>query len=332
MNANKIEYRKPNSTGESKIIERLKNKYVALSGLRRTIKFSDYTDISIENGCLDIHIGHKGDVYPVTENMQTDGTAFEGWAICLKSWLPEEINEVRLTWDKPQAKSLHYNRFLYRVWRFAQMYSWFGYEDQIGDIESFQNQFKGSKNNSGNKEPGMKEKECEEQVEHYMVKNNQNTFISQFGIENLNRHLPVGIKDKCGYSLFTGRNSAIDLWGIGNNGILNVFELKYIKRGATSKNIKVGIVSELLLYVNIMNDIKDGIIGIPQNIASKTEKELYNRITDLKGIKGIFLTNELHPLLEFGITLKLLNNNKKNISFEFTDYSWDTEKRKVSFK
>lgn len=178
----------------------------------------------------------------------------------------------------------------------------------------------------------MKEKECEEQVEHYMITDNQTEFIFRFGIENLHRHLPVGVKYRNGSSLLTGRNSAIDLWGIGNDSVLNIFELKYIRDGEGSKNTKVGILSELLLYVNIMNDIRLGDIAAPLNPVLGAEKKLYARIKDLKGVKGIFLTNGLHPLLEYEKTVDLLNDNKKKISFKFVDYSWDAKAHKVNFK
>lgn len=117
---------------EKPILDKLRDKHHAFSngaGRRRAIKFSDYTDIRIENECLHIRIDHKKSgkdlKNPVAENMQTDGAAFEGWAICLKSWLPDEINRVSLTWDKPEKNTGHYNRFLYRVWKFKEMYDWF---------------------------------------------------------------------------------------------------------------------------------------------------------------------------------------------------------------
>lgn len=327
-----INYRKPDRIKQSErlIINKLKDKCHSLAN--RSIKFSDYIDISIENKCLNIHIASKGENFPVAQNMQTDGAAFEGWAICLKSWFGDEIDTVHLTWDKPKAQNGHYNRFLYRVWRFRGMYDWFKYEDEAGEVDSFKLRFAGSKNNSGNKTPNMKEKDCEEQVEHYMVEQNQNIFKSKFNIENINRHLPVGVKNKNGRSIFTGGNSAIDLWGIGADSILNVFELKYIKEHGGSKNTKVGIISELLMYVNIVNDIRKGIIGNPLKPILPAEKELYSRITNLNGVKGVFLTNELHPLLENPELLNILNTNGENISFAFANYSWDAQQHSVSFK
>jgi len=326
-------FRKSDSVRQSEqlIINKLKDRSLALA--KRSIKFSEYIEISIENKRLNIYITSKGEKFPVAQNMQTDGAAFEGWAICLKSWLADEINTVHLTWDKPEVHNNHYNRFLYRVWRFNGMYNWFEYDDEAGEVEKFKKCFVGSRNNSGNKEPNRKEKDCEEQVEHYMVEQNQTIFTSRFNIDKINRHLPVGVKDKNGKSLFTGGNSAIDLWGIGVDSIVHVFELKYIKEQGGSKNIKVGIISELLLYVNIINDIRKGSIGTPLTAILPAEKELYDRITELKGVKGVFLTNEVHPLLENREELlKILNANEENISFAFADYRWDAQQHRVSFE
>lgn len=326
-------FRKSDSVRQSEqlIINMLKDRSPALA--KRSIKFSEYIEISIENKRLNIYMTSRGEKFPVAQNMQNDGAAFEGWAICLKSWLADEIDKVHLTWDKAEVQNGHYNRFLYRVWRFKKMYNWFEYEDEAGDVKNFIFQFDGTRNNSGNKEPNMKEKDCEEQVEHYIVEQNQNLFKSRFNIATINRHLPVGVKDKNGHSLFTGGNSAIDLWGIGVDSIVHVFELKYIKKQRGPKNTKVGIISELLLYVNIINDIRKGIIGKPLNPYLPAEKELYSRITKLEGVKGVFLTNELHPLLENReALLKILNANGENISFAFADYRWNAQQHRVSFE
>ena len=51
-----------------------------------------------------------------TGNMQENKSAFEGWIICFKSWLPGEIDKVELEWapSVDKKKTEHYNRFLFR--------------------------------------------------------------------------------------------------------------------------------------------------------------------------------------------------------------------------
>jgi hypothetical protein len=77
------------------------------------------------------------------KNMQTDNAAFEGWAVCLKAWLPDIIKSVELKWDKPHDiknndnKWCHYRRFLYRVLRFSEQYKWFTVSiSNIAEIEN----------------------------------------------------------------------------------------------------------------------------------------------------------------------------------------------------
>ncbi|MEZ7884248.1 MAG: hypothetical protein QMB39_03240 [Bacteroidales bacterium] len=323
---------------EKEIINNIKKKYKELSGhYNSKIMFSDYTDISIESKTLRIHIANKEInikkteiKYPVSVNMQTDGAAFEGWAICLKAWLSEEVEKVHLTWDIPSTVNDHYNRFLYRVLRFGEMFDWFSFDDKDNCVSQFKTRFINTKNNSSNKVPNRKNKECEEQVEFDLVNKNQNAFISHFGIKKLYQHLPIGVKTDKNSNLFSGRNSAIDLWGIIDNRTLNIFELKYIKAHSKSKNIKVGIISELLLYINIMNDIRLGIINTP-NAKLSHEKELYRIIRLIENIKGIFLTNDKHPLLASPYVKSLLNCNNKNLLFDFVNYSWDNSVKKIIF-
>ncbi|MCE5321408.1 MAG: hypothetical protein LLF93_09965 [Bacteroidales bacterium] len=328
-----ITYRKSDDQRESEkiLIDQLRGSHLALSNKKRTIKFSDYTDIRLDADCLFIHIASKGDSNPANKIMQDDGAAFEGWAICLKGWFPDQIKRVCLSWEIPSKISGHYNRFLYRVWKFSQMFEWFEYNrNHINELKSFAGSFTGMINNCGTETPARKEALCEEQVEYDLCKHNQEEFTQKFSLTQLNHHLPVGIKDSNGLSFFTGGNSAIDLWGIDIDGHLRVFELKYIDGIKTKKNIKIGIISELLLYVNIMRDIVLGKIGAP-NAKLIEEKDLYSRITDLKGVKGIFLTNELHPLIEHGKALEIINTNLFNIPFEAVNYNWSPTTLKIKF-
>ena len=325
----KIIYRKSDDQRESEniLINQIRGFHLALSNKKRSIKFSDYTDIRLDDDCLFIHIASKGEKNPVSENMQDDGTAFEGWAICLKGWLPDQITRVCLSWDTPLNINEHYYRFLYRVLKFSKMFKWFEYKSEhFNEVNLFEESFTCIINNCGNKIPSQKGALCEVQVEYDLWKHNQREFTQKFNLTRLNHHLPVGVKYSDGRSLFTGRNSAIDLWGIDSDGYLSVFELKFIKD--KSKNTKVGIISELLLYVNIMIDSIQGKIYAPKAKLIE-EKDLYKRITDLKGVKGIFLTNELHPLMEHGKALEILNTNLFNISFEAVNYNWPPATLKI---
>ncbi|MFC7540788.1 hypothetical protein ACFQU2_16705 [Siccirubricoccus deserti] len=56
--------------------------------------------------------------------MQEDASAFEGWALVLVAWCG--VGRVLIDWDVPDSAALdsdpgHYQRFLYRVHRFAHL-------------------------------------------------------------------------------------------------------------------------------------------------------------------------------------------------------------------
>ena len=89
-----------------------------LQSINKKLRLPSGMGFSIEDKVLTIMMKEKG----LTANMQTDASAFEGWAICLKAWLPECITEVIIAGDvlsfpkgeKMTKEEMHYNRFLYR--------------------------------------------------------------------------------------------------------------------------------------------------------------------------------------------------------------------------
>ena len=79
-----------------------------------------------------------------------------------------------------------------------------------------------------------------------------------------NRHkgqqLPTGLFKKQvseATAITPGSNSCIDLWEF-HDGEFRIYELKI------DSNQGIGILSELMFYVNVMNDLKNGIIKYPQ--------------------------------------------------------------------
>lgn len=311
---------------EKFILVELNREYFNIFKKQRSIKFSDYTDITIDNQTLTISICSKEGKNPIIENMQNDGTAFEGWAICLKCWIPN-IKKVILKWELPVKGliNVHYRRFQFRVSNFEKMFSWFSYDNRhYQEITNFQNEFVGIQNNFGTRPPRRPQELGEKRVEYDLVniETNQALMQDKFEINRLNHQLPVGVK-KNGKPFFTCRASAIDMWGITNDKTLIIFELKYIKDkeslGNKSMNIKVGIISELLFYVCVLNEIFKNNIGKP---ISKLNEEKILYATDIKKIRGCFLANEYHPLLENNNVLKLLNENSLGIEFVKYNYTF----------
>lgn len=259
----------------------------------------------------------------VCNNMQTDGAAFEGWALCLMAWMPEIISKVVLDWDTPISlegnKALHYHRFLYRALRFDEFYDWFSVSktNQL-ELENFKRKLVGLQNNCFSRKPHLKGNKnnrlCETIVEYYFANDLSEQLKEYFGLDIIDRQFPVGVK-KDGSQFFTGGMSAIDLWGTKENK-LTIIELKY--NGTESSNIKVGIISELFLYSCIMRDILKGVISKP--IISKpnnfpNEMQFYENCkkNQYTHIDARMLSDKYHPLLDNKQVIELMNHQDRGI-------------------
>ena len=263
-------------------------------------------------------------------NMQEDNTAFEGWAVCLKAWFPDKIHTVSLKWDIPsnEMRNPHYNRFLFRAWRFAQLFDWFTIEkSNIGEIENFAKTFNHLSINCSNSDP-LRKGNLENRTEYDFVKEPSlaEQFKSFYGIKNFDHQLHVGIKKK-GKQFFTGGQSAIDLWGRSDN-ILTIIELKY-------NNKKVGILSELFLYISVVISLAKGEIITPDSCVLEHESELFSNIKSVNYFKAEMLADEYHPLLENNGILDILNINNAEregykLLFGKTVFSYDETTKSLS--
>jgi len=306
-----------NHIKRNKIIELLETE-IKYKGL----KLPSYVDFNIKNNVLFVVLGKhnskNGIKFSCTANMQADEAAFEGWCISLKHHLRIYIDRVVLSWERPNnmtpGQQLHYNRFAYRAIRFRQMFNWFDIADANNkELSEFKKELTDLVINSPLKEASKTSDKSskEKQIEY----NQQNLdFIKEkFQLQSINHQLPVGVK-KDKRNFFTGRASAIDIWGIDYQSDLNIFELKY-------KNKKVGIISELLLYLEIMYDLfiaKQ--ISPPSKFRKIRNAELLygNSATIVKAIKAYFLFDTLHPMTVG--TTALLNTNNLGIKFFNTQY------------
>ncbi len=267
------------------------------------------------------------------KNMQTDNAAFEGWAVCLKAWMPDIIESVELKWDIPHDikdsdnEWCHYRRFLYRVLRFSEQYQWFSVSsNNINEIERFKREIHNLQNNNFSKIPDQKgnfDNLSETSVEFLLSSNLSSNMKKEYNLDFIDRQFPVGVK-KNKKRFFTGGLSAIDLWG-GKGDTLTIFELKYVPENTKSKNIKVGIISELFMYSCIMRDILTGLITKPDYTPIENENRFYANIKDYTHIKAYMLANEFHPLIDNKEILQVLNdqtlgNSHINIDFKKTKY------------
>lgn len=296
---------------------------LAESGRPRGIKLPKYIFFTLDSKTLYLYIREQTTstnevLNPTCDNMQSDNAAFEGWAITLKAWFPSKINNVVLKWDVPSSKlqNEHYNRFLYRVIRFTEKYQWFSIDSaNVAETENFlENKWHSLTINVSTTEPEKKsndENAVEYEISDKKRPDIRKDFLKKYDLCLFNHQLHVGVKSK-GRLLFTGGQSAIDLWSVSNSkDKLSIFELKYInyqKNG--NKNIKVGIISELFLYVCIMEDIINGTIQ-PETPILEDEIKLYTLIRNIKNIDAIMLSNEFHPLIDSTAVFEQLNLSNK---------------------
>lgn len=268
------------------------------------------------------------------KNMQSDNAAFEGWAICLKAWLPSIIESVELKWDIPHGiekndnKWCHYRRFLYRVLRFSEQYPWFSVsKSNIDEVEKFKRELHSLQNNNFSKIPEPKgdfDNLSETSVEYLLSSNLSSYIIKEYDLDFIDRQFPVGVK-KNKKKFFTSGLSAIDLWG-AKSETLTIIELKYIPKNKKSKNIKVGVISELFMYSCIMRDMITGFIARPDYTPNKNEDCFYDNIKNYTKIRANMLANVYHPLIDNKEIIHILNEYPREI------YSVNVEFGKTKYK
>lgn len=297
--------------------------------------------------CLD-RAGNKLDITLKREsvvcNMQTNEAAFEGWAICFKARLPANTKVV-LDWELPIDSNLtsgqrrHYTRFKYRACNFLKLYDWFEIApDKQNIIADFKTEFYNGKENFVINTPitspqeDASKKDCEAAVERAFLRTQMKDI---FSMPTFNAQLPVGIfkgKKSSQTYYFTGGHSAIDLWGLSDDeSTLHIFELKYKLK---YKNKMVGIITELLFYMCLMDDLvspntrltpeQNYIIGKDARGCDRLYDIIKSESRKINNINGYFLYDELHKSVDNDSVLNLLNSSqKKHFTFQCVKYAYD---------
>lgn len=280
------------------------------------LRFPEGLEVESDNGILTITMTQNG----LQDNMQTDHSAFEGWAIAIKANAPKLAEKVIIKWYGiglgTGTTYNHYRRFLYRVFRFEQSYEWASCmpldkqaENDLKNVTSELSQWVVNYPDSQSKVEASKGEAClERQLKDYLSKIH----------EQSDHQLPVGLF----YSVKNSNNertprqgSQIDLWTITGETI-TIYELK------DDNNRKVGIISELMFYVNVMLDVIERTFNFSDG-AEKSKFRSFDALYDainsnsIHNIEGVFLTNDLHTLLQScsSEVFKLLNNNTRGIKY-----------------
>lgn len=352
------------SEQQAELLSLLRSKMIGRTKVH-TIQWPSYIGVkslgsSIINRKVCFHLGHQA----VTSNMQTDASSFEGWAVVVFSWLKEGKGvQVEMSWDDPGGFDLnsqqqrnqyrHYQRYLYRVIRFREMFDWFvvapesesllsesqvlfpdgRLKEKSFFLNSGQQEIRNKTSIICDKAFGDLSEDC---LEMLFIHNKNSLMQCAFGnsAQTLMRQFPVGVfkgevTNNCsisgqGMPIFTGGKSAIDLWAVGN-GRAAIFELK-----KPSGNKKVGIVSELIFYANIVRDLQ------LKNLKYKNPKPFEAQLIDSVGVDSYFLLGEgnIHPLLNSKAIFDCLNDSgrKRDIKFDIIYYNNLLECRKEDWK
>lgn len=278
------------------------------SSKNKQVRFPRDIDFALDKQKLTIKL-HASEL---VNNMQTDSASFEGWAIVLKYYI-SEISQVVIDWEnaKPRklkngnasAEQLHYNRFLFRLAKFVETYHWASVKPgkNIPIIP------KGLLCNYPTSEP----KSIDEHVKK-MKELNKKNLNDEYYLECdyvirkkdeydiMNHQLPVGlfvnkVSAREGNAYTTGRKGAIDIWAI-KDSTFYIFELK------KPDNKKLGIISELMFYTNVVagllsHEITYDVDKVDENYRGFLD--LYNayKNNSIKKINAVMLADNLHPLI-----------------------------------
>lgn len=296
----------------------------------KNISFPSQITFSTNEKTLSLHMHIKGN--GVRDNMQTDGSAFEGWAICLRACLPKEIKKLELGWEKPKysankeekaRQEKHYNRFVMRAMLFQDVFDWVSIKkDNLEEVKKVRNILPTLLINYPKSESKKKVAESDKIKKGEAKLERQIVEILRKNIAVTDHQLPVGlfINEVKKENTFTPRGaSQIDIWQFDNN-CLRIFELK------DADNVKVGIISELLFYANTIRLLVEGVIKYPNSLREEKKhyrhiQELYMAINDKKEmhVEAIFLNYSFHPLINDNIDkiLSIINLGMETVNVSF---------------
>lgn len=278
---------------------------------KKRINLPQHVDFKIVGKTLVIHL-HE---YGLYQNMQYNNAAFEGWAICIKTWLPDLIEKVIINGEIPANKSnKHYQRFLYRLYKFIHNYSAWAFTESYKDelYNAFEVNASQIVMNTPLKSAKSSAEKGEAQLERKYISDHKKSF------QTMDQQLPVRLfKNKISEKTSITPSSYLDIWGIQND-TLSIFELKL------PNNRNVGIISELMFYVNVLTDVFTHRVSILKDTKERSFNQLYTfyQNGNCKKIKGIFLADDIHPLIKMALQEVLSTLNKGDYGFDI-EYSYE---------
>jgi hypothetical protein len=303
-------------TDNNKVLDKIKSTFKEESSETRNLKLPGNIDFIVQGNNVIMLLSADA----VCKNMQEDKASFEGWALVLKRW--GNYTNVILRWNRPiyqtnTTKEGHYQRFLFRLDCFKNHFKeWFNIDCSCVE---FMNELKTKKpwlfflNKPSKNRTDHKPQNEEGRWEQKFVEGElKSKLIDKTNAAFIDRQLPVGIfKDEVSINnaIFSRGKSAIDIWGISKANELMIFELK------AEHNDKVGIISEIYFYANVMRMVKTGKFEY-----QKPCKVNLERISDVSKIKAYILAPSLHPLIDEKI-MEIMNTNVlPEMEFHYINY------------
>lgn len=283
-------------------------------------KFPDYVNFELLKGERVLVISLKAYLSPLgmmryscANGMHRGDSSFEGWALALKLRLSAYIDTVLLQWDIPSDNELksiklaYYERFLYRVFHFSEMFAWFEVgKSNLKALEPYRSPHIGLVNN---KAAGLLKISAKEEVEAasvVSVAENLQILKSKFKLSIVKEQLSVEIR-KGKKTFFPMNGVCMDSWGVNNRNQLCLFKV-----GSRGSNL--GMISKLLFYSEVMYDILiAGRISNQDSAEESEEERLLYKMDAIEGINGYFLFDDLPPLVR-GVS-SLLNTNRYGLEF-----------------
>lgn len=288
---------------KGQILERLQAK-------NKNLRLPSGMEFSIEDKVLTIKMKENG----MNANMQTDASAFEGWAICLKAWLPELINNINIERGKPiDSSGQHYQRLLYRLDKFTTIYSWAHTRSFKEEIDNFKKKNRNVFINVPKSKVSNSAAHCEAQLERNFCQENKDKY------DVIDQQLPVRLfNDEIKEDNAITPKSYLDIWSIKDDTLLRIFELKL------PTNTEIGIISELMFYVNVMTDVINGKFKIPFSSKDKSYRSFkqlfeFQKNKKCKKIEGVFLADNLHSGIKNKLeeVLHIINGGNFGFNIEY---------------
>lgn len=283
----------------------------------RQCRFPGSTEIAIsgDRDRVTMTLTKKG----LHANMQTDAAAFEAWALALLCHcdVKNVVIAVEEGLQKPDKgpETQHFERFLYRLTRFAELFP-----DQVTVDRELAGSARalGSERGLFMNQPSSHRPEVEREARIRKLFDNagrhsesdlekalevSDTFRKMLGLEKVMRQWPVGLFDgrvDNSNRVFNGGKSAIDLIGIRGTELVLV-ELK--KDG----NRKAGAISELLFYSSLMRDVLKGHFKFAEQPQKRNCAMSGIDIMHCTSISGVLLAPAMHPLIGDPAIVSALN-------------------------